>query len=466
MQERLESTSKSAERKRGQNGSGATGNSSNQPTLSAGTESDPRSQCRRSWNLERAVLRWVLQQAGAPKLTVRLWDGTEIGDPRSDVGQIEITSPQVLYRLFWNPNLAFGECYSDGQLQIQGDLAEVLLEVNRGLSRARVRTGERPFRIGRNAHSLTRSRASVHHHYDLGNDFYQLWLDPRLVYTCAYYPHPDATLEEAQLAKLDLVCRKLRLRPGEKVAEAGCGWGALALHMARHYDVRVVACNLSTEQIQYARELAARERLTDRIEFLQEDYRNLTGTFDAFVSVGMLEHVGPENYVGLGHLMARILSPTGRGLIHSIGRNRPRALDPWTDKYIFPGAHPPSLREMMDLFEAPGFTVVDVENLRLHYARTCLDWLNRFDAVADQVRARFDDRFVRMWRLYLAASSASFTNGDLQLFQIVFNRSDDNSHPWTRTDWYVPCPPGCQGACCRPSNEPGQSGETSWTRQP
>jgi len=412
----------------------------NHPVAGTGSKS-----LRRSWALERQLIQWVYDRVGRPRLALVLWDGTIIGDLHSAVGQIVIQQPSVLRRLFWNPNLAFGECYSDGSMLIVGEILPVLLEVNRGLSRARDSLKRprpvRTFRTG--SHSFARSKSSVHHHYDLGNEFYRLWLDPRLVYTCAYYPRAEATLAEAQVAKLDLVCRKLRLKPGERVAEAGCGWGALAMHMARHYGVSVRAYNLSIEQIQHARAWAEREGLSDRVQFVQDDYRNMTGQFDAFVSVGMLEHVGPENYRGLGRLMSRVLSPSGRGLIHSIGRNAPRNLDPWTDKYIFPGAHPPSLREMMDLFEDSGFSVLDVENLRLHYARTCADWLARFEQVADQVADMFDERFVRMWRLYLAASSASFDNGDLQLFQVVFARVAQNDLPWTRDEWYSsPLPRG------------------------
>jgi cyclopropane-fatty-acyl-phospholipid synthase len=390
------------------------------------------------WLLERSLIEWVYERAGSPRVELVLWDGTTLGDTQTPVGRIVLRQPSVLRRLFWNSNLAFGECYSEGDLLIIGDLRAVLLEVNRGLSRARQ---HRPVRLpvkrfaGR-SHSVANSKSSVHHHYDLGNDFYKLWLDERLVYTCAYYPEADTTLAEAQVAKLDYVCRKLRLKPGERVVEAGCGWGALALHMARHYGVSVQAYNLSTEQIAHARQWAQSEGMGDRVQFVQDDYRHMTGQFDAFVSVGMLEHVGPENYRAMGQLMSRVLTPEGRGLIHSIGRNSKRSLDPWTEKYIFPGAHPPSLREMMDLFEDAGFSVLDVENLRLHYARTCADWLANFDRVADRVAQMFDERFVRMWRLYLASSSATFESGDLQLFQVVFARDNNNSLPITRADWY------------------------------
>ncbi len=387
--------------------------------------------------LERRIIEYLFDAIGRPRIQLVLWDGTVIGSPMP-VGQVVIHQPGLLPRLAWNPNLAFGEAYSDGTVSIRGDLRSVLVEVNRGLSVIRASQRSRPTtRFTRSSHSLAKSKSSVHHHYDLGNDFYRMWLDDRMVYTCAYYPKSDSTLEEAQVAKLDYVCRKLRLKPGERVAEAGCGWGALALHMARHYGVSVQAYNLSTEQVEHARQWAAREGLSDRVQFVQDDYRHLTGQFDAFVSVGMLEHVGPENYREMGQLISRVLTPTGRGLIHSIGRNATRPLDPWTDKYIFPGAHPPSLREMMDLFEDSGLSVLDVENLRLHYARTCADWLTRFDNVADQVATMFDQRFVRMWRLYLAASSATFETGDLQLFQVLFTRDSNNTIPTTRADWYT-----------------------------
>lgn len=394
-------------------------------------------QLRKAWPVERKLIEWVYDRVGRPHLAIVLWDGTTVGDTQSSVGQIIIQRPETLRRLCWNPNLAFGESYSEGSLLIQGELLPLLLEINRGLERVRqTRQNIRTKRFTSRSHSFARSKSSVQHHYDIGNEFYKLWLDEQLVYTCAYYPTADATLAEAQRAKLDYVCRKLRLKPGERVAEAGCGWGALAMHMARYYGVTVKAYNLSTEQIQYAREWAQREGLSTKIEFVQDDYRNMTGEFDAFASVGMLEHVGPENYPGLGQLIARVLTPVGRGLIHSIGRNSKRDLDPWTEKYIFPGAHPPSLCEMMDIFEGAGFSVLDVENLRLHYARTCADWLHNFEKVADKVGQMFDERFVRMWRLYLAASSASFENGDLQLFQVVFARAENNTLSRTRADWY------------------------------
>lgn len=391
---------------------------------------------------ERWLFGKVLDACGNPPVRIRYWTGEEFStSSQAAVGTIQINDRDALRQLFRDPQVAFGDCFSTGQIEIEGDLVAVLCAVTRSINSARpaslfgrLLARKRP---PRRSHSITASRDSVHHHYDIGNDFYRLWLDKQLLYTCAYYPTPEATLEEAQIAKMDHVCRKLCLRPGQRVAEAGCGWGALALHMARHYGVSVKAYNLSREQIAYARQSAKSEGLDHQVEFIEDDYRTVTGQFDAFVSVGMLEHVGRENFLELGRVIDRVLAPHGNGLIHSIGRNAPRPLDPWTDKRIFPGAYPPALSEMMTVFEPHGFSVLDIENLRLHYARTLEHWLERFEQNADKVRAMFDERFVRTWRMYLAASIAAFRVGSLQLFQVTFARDTNNEIPWTRQHLYA-----------------------------
>lgn len=400
--------------------------------------SGPMVVSRRSTIVERLFVRYLFAQIGKPSVEIALWDGTLIGDQNSPTRRIVVRSPLALRRLLFDRVAGFGEGFMADEIAIEGDLVEVLTALNRGLSRTKQSKCSRGlYRWPRFSNSISAAKSSVHHHYDIGNEFYQLWLDRQCVYTCAYYPHPKMTLEQAQTAKLAHICRKLRLKAGETVIEAGSGWGALALHMAREYGVTVRAFNLSREQNTYARERASREGLSAHVEFIEDDYRNITEKCDAFVSVGMLEHVGEANYCQMGQVIDRILKRDGRGLIHSIGRVAARPLDSWTVKYIFPGAYAPSLREMMDLFEYGGFSVLDVENLRRHYARTCAEWLARFERAADQARQMFDERFVRMWRLYLAASSAAFENGDLQLFQVLFARADNNDLPWTRADLYL-----------------------------
>ena len=286
--------------------------------------------------------------------------------------------------------------------------------------------------------TLRTAKRNVHHHYDLGNSFYQLWLDPELVYTCAYYATPQMSLEEAQRAKLDLVCRKLALRPGDTVIEAGCGWGALALHMARRYGVFVKAFNVSHEQVAYARARAIREGLAGRVEFIEDDYRNVTGQFDAFVSVGMLEHVGTSHFSTLARALRNTLRRQGgRGLLHFIGRDAPRRLNPWIRRRIFPGAYTPTLGQVTTrILQPAGMSIVDVENLRPHYARTLAHWRERFDTARDCVREAYGAEFVRAWELYLAGSQAAFATGWMQLFQVTFVPRESAPPWWTRAELF------------------------------
>jgi len=384
----------------------------------------------------RLLLARMLASIGNPAVQFVLWNGQEIPHP-SNAGQagILIHDLGALLNLVANPALQFGEMYTARRIDVKGDLAELLELIYRALPRedsgADGSWRLRAF-LDAQRNSPSRARQNIHHHYDFGNDFYKLWLDQRMVYTCAYFPTQTMDLEAAQLAKMDLVCRKLRLKPGDRVIEAGCGWGALALHMAKHYGVSVQAYNISMEQMAFARERSRVEGLDGQVEFVEDDYRNARGEFDAFVSVGMLEHVGTQRYQELGRVIDSVLTDHGRGLIHSIGRDYPRPLDAWTERHIFPEACPPSLSQMMAIFEPCGLSVLDVENLRLHYAKTLEHWLDRFEAASGTVADMFNPAVVRTWRLYLAGSLAAFRSGNMQLFQVVFSRSGNNRIPWTR----------------------------------
>ena len=392
-------------------------------------------------SVEGRLLARLLEYLGNPPVEFVLWTGERIAPPGAPaVARVQVSSRATLLGILADPQVRFPDAYSEGRLQIEGDLVQLLETVYHSGRSAPQSSGLRRLveRLRRpHANTLSGSRENIHHHYDIGNEFYSQWLGQTMAYTCAYYPTPSATLDEAQTAKMDHVCRKLRLRPGESVVEAGCGWGTLALHMARHYGVKVRAFNISREQVAFARERAAGLGLGSQVEYVLDDYRNISGRYDAFVSVGMLEHVGVDNYPALGGVIARSLGDNGRGLIHSIGRNRPAALQPWIEKRIFPGAYPPALAEMMRIFEPHDFSVLDVENLRLHYAQTLRHWLALFEAASGRVRGMFDEKFVRMWRMYLAGSVAGFTTGALQLFQVVFAPRDNNSVPMTREHLYV-----------------------------
>jgi cyclopropane-fatty-acyl-phospholipid synthase len=387
----------------------------------------------------RFALRRLLDVLGRPPLAFVLWDGTEVRATDAPVCRVRLRDRRTVFRLLRNPYNGFGDGYAEGRIEVEGNLAEVAEMVFRASAHAPRWASALLDALGSRRHDNTRARAraNVHHHYDLGNDFYSRWLDADLVYTCAYFAEPWLSLEEAQRAKLEHVSRKLRLRPGERVLEAGCGWGALALHMAEHHGVTVRAFNVSSEQIRFAREGARRRGLEGRVEFVQDDYRAAQGRYDAFVSVGMLEHVGTSHYDTLGRLIDGWLEPDGRGLLHFIGHARPWRMNPWLERTIFPGAYIPALSEVVPLLERHGLVVADVENLRPHYARTLEHWIERFEKQAAWVEARYDARFVRTWRLYLASSLASFRAGSCQLFQILFERADGSRLPWTRADLYT-----------------------------
>ncbi len=395
-------------------------------------------------SLSNHFLGWLLQrtlhQLGDIPLTIVMPNQREISGSSAKSTRIKFHNYRALWAVVFDPVFQFAERYSSGEIEVEGDLATCLIHVFRRMNEHQKNSLAARFlaklRIPK-INSLKQSKRNIHHHYDIGNEFYRWWLDEKMVYTCAYFAAPNDSLDVAQDAKMDLVCRKLRLRPGMKVVEAGCGWGALAIYMAQHYGVQVRAFNISREQVELAREKAARLNLSEQVKFELEDWRNISGTCDAFVSVGMLEHVGRRNYKKLGQVVHRVLKDNGIGLIHSIGQNQPNPTNQWIERKIFPGAYGPTIREMMNIFETNGFQVLDIENLRLHYAKTLQHWLNRFEKVSSDVEQRFDARFVRMWRMYLASSLAAFETGYFQLFQVVFAKGPSNQVPMTREHLFV-----------------------------
>lgn len=390
--------------------------------------------------VDRWLLRTLLKGVGAPAITAALWDGKDAVTGEAASFRMIVRNRGALLRLFSNPLLHFGDDFSAGNIEIEGELVPFLETVYRAMAGpVGLRRHRKPLAdwSRKKVNSLRNSRDNIHHHYDIGNDFYRLWLDSEMLYTCAYFPQPELSIEAAQIAKMELVCRKLGLKGGERVIEAGCGWGGLARYMAKRYGAKVRAFNISAEQLAYARQRAKEEGI-EGVEYVEDDYRNITGECDAFVSVGMLEHVGTDNYAALGEVVNRTLSETGLGLIHSIGQDVAEPLSGWLEKRIFPGSYTPTIREMMAIFEPRGFSVLDVENLRLHYAKTLEHWLQRFERHADQVAQMFDDSFVRAWRLYLCGSIANFTTGSLQLYQVLFSRRGNNRVPWTRSQFIDP----------------------------
>ncbi|MBW8880926.1 MAG: class I SAM-dependent methyltransferase [Asticcacaulis sp.] len=289
------------------------------------------------------------------------------------------------------------------------------------------------------AHSLKASRSNVAHHYDLSERLYRLFLDEDMQYSCAYFERPDMTLEEAQFAKKDHIAAKLFLKPGMSVLDIGCGWGGMAVHLARRANVRVTGITLSIEQIAVAVQRAQGADMYNRVHFDLCDYRQVTGSFDRIVSVGMFEHVGLAGYDGYFRVVADRLNDDGVALIHTIGRRgESGGRSQWLDKYIFPGGYLPSLSEITRAAEKSGLWVTDIEMLRLHYAETMKAWRQRFETHRDEIRALYDERFCRMWEFYLCYCELGFRYSNLMVFQLQLAKKIDTL-PITRD--YMMHPP-------------------------
>ena len=352
--------------------------------------------------------------AGIPPVTIRLHDR------------------RLHWRLPLNPRLVAGEAYTDGTLTVErGTLRDLLAlaAVNiehAGAARPPTLPLWRLGRLLRQHNPGSQARRNAAHHYDLSDALYERFLDADRQYSCAYYARPGMSLEQAQEAKKRHIAAKLLLAPGQRVLDIGCGWGGLALTLAGLAEVEVLGITLSTEQLAVARRRAEAAGLAQRVRFELMDYRQVGGSFDRIVSVGMFEHVGINHYDRFFRALCARLAPDGVALLHSIGRaHGPGTTNPWMRKYIFPGGYSPALSEVLPAVEDAGLWVTDIEILRLHYAETLADWQHRFQARRDEIAARLDQRFCRMWEFYLAGAEMAFRHEDHMVFQLQLSRSVD-----------------------------------------
>jgi len=346
---------------------------------------------------------------------------------------IRVTDPALDRKLLANPELRFAEAYMDGGIVIAPqDLRDVLRlfklnkrRLNRTPSQAIFRRAARVAkRIMRN--NPLRSRRNVAAHYDIGNDLYRLFLDTDMQYSCAYFPNGDETLEQAQLAKKRHIAAKLLLKPGQRVLDIGCGWGGMALYLAQVADVEVLGVTLAEEQLKVARERTAAAGLSDRVRFELQDYRSVDQSFDRIVSVGMLEHVGATNLGTYFKTVYDRLTPDGVALIHSIMRtNASGVTSPFTAKYIFPGGYIPAVSETVAAVENSRLWLQDCEIWRKHYGFTIEEWAKRFAANRDRAKAMYDERFCRMWELYLAGAESSFRDGRMAVMHLQLGHQRD-----------------------------------------
>ena len=366
-----------------------------------------------------------------------------IGEGPGPAATIRLHDRALHWKLALNPELHAGEAYMDGTLTVESEGGIhgflTIFSVNRdGLgsvaSQKLIRRAWRALAHWRQANRIGVAASNARSHYDIPTPLYRLFLDEGLNYSCAVFEDPETdTLEQAQRNKLDRIVAKLRIRPGTRVAEIGCGWGSLAMAMAAR-GAEVTAVNVSPAQLAIARERATAAGLADRIRFVETDYRDLDGRFDRVVSVGMMEHVGMTNYDEYFSKVANLLEPDGHAMIHSIGRMKPPGTTgPFIHKYIFPGGYVPALSEVFAATERCGIWVADMEVLRLHYYHTIRHWRLRFEARRAEAAAMLDERFCRMWEFYLSAVELGFLNGSNMVFQLLLARRRD-AVPITR-EW-------------------------------
>jgi cyclopropane-fatty-acyl-phospholipid synthase len=379
------------------------------------------------------------------RLTVRYPDGTarDYGDGGAPAAGFRLRDDRAVRRLLANPGLAFGELYMDGAVEpAGGDIGAVLDLVVRNQMEGGAHPAEAVLGWWRWArrrldqlNPAPRARKNVAHHYDLNGRLYSLFLDRDRQYSCAYFRTGAETLEQAQAAKKRHIAAKLLLdRPGLEVLDIGCGWGGLALTLARDHGARVTGITLSAEQLAEARRRAEEAGLADRVRFELMDYRAWRRPVDRVVSVGMFEHVGVGGYARFFRTVRDALKPDGVALVHAIGRSDgPGTTNPWLAKYIFPGGYSPALSEVVPAVERAGLWITDVEILRLHYALTIREWRRRFAANRDAIQALYDERFCRMFEFYLAGCEATFRHGGHMNWQVQLARRVD-ALPITR-DW-------------------------------
>lgn len=375
---------------------------------------------------------------------ITLWDGEEIrfgtGPPRFN---LRIKDPDTFEDILTQPSLAFGEAYIDGRLIIEGDFAEVMEWLYKSGAELKLSPATKAricwLHLKRKA-SLKQARENVQYHYDRGNSFYSRWLDKGMNYSCAFFRHEDEDIDSAQMNKIHRSLRKLRLKPGQRLLDIGCGWGSLIIEAVKTYGVSAVGLTLSKRQHELASRRIAKAGLDKAAEVRLLDYREMPkdeyGSFDRIISIGMFEHVGRENIPVFFEKASRLLRDKGVFLLHTIGRTMEEEMDPWLTKYIFPGTYVPTAGQLLEEAQKQGFDFVDMENLRQHYDKTLGHWARRFEARLDEIRKKADDRFIRMWRFYLCGCQMAFRYNPIYVFQILFSSGRRNDWPLVREELY------------------------------
>lgn len=390
----------------------------------------------------KSVLNHILAHATKSGITVTYPDGQTIAyGKEAKKLHLEIKNTKTLRRLATQPSIGLGEGYMRGDIVFKkGGFDELMHFLNQNYKALNAWT-ESPLALLTLAKNVRRRQQSyIAHHYDIGNDFYRLWLDKSMAYSCAYFKKRSDSLETAQKQKVNHILRKLNLEKNHTLLDIGCGWGTLLITAAGDYGVRGHGITLSEEQLTHAQAAAKEAGVDHLVKFELANYQDLPARgkqYDRIVSVGMFEHVGRKNLPVYFDVVSQLLKPSGVSVLHSITTTRERGTtDPWMDKYIFPGGYIPAVREIFDLLPKYEFHPIDYENLRLHYALTLDEWRRRFEKHREKIIARYGEEFYRMWQMYLATCAGNFRYNGMDLSQVIFVKGYDNELPLTREYLY------------------------------
>ena len=390
--------------------------------------------------MDKAIVKKFCKNLSDMPFTLKLWDGEEInygeGDPKFKVIINEFPSKKELLA---DSSIALGEAYMDGKIELEGNLQEIFESMMRRSESFLNESTLLKF-VGKIAsNSRSKSKSDIASHYDIGNDFYSIWLDETLSYSCGYFKNEDDSLYDAQMNKIHYILKKLNLEEGQTLLDVGCGWGYLLIEAAKLYKVKGLGITLSEEQYKKANERIKTLGLEDLVEVKLMDYRDLKKSgleFDRVVSVGMAEHVGHNNLPLYFENIQAVLKKGGLFLLHNITNPVEVVGNGWITKYIFPGGYLPTLREELNIAAELDFRTIDIESLRRHYMKTLMHWLENFENNIDKVEKMFDQRFIRMWRVYLAACAAGFHYWTIDIHQILFSKGTNNDLPMTRKYLY------------------------------